>query len=257
MPAPPSGNEDSAGGGPPSPRRRRLLAAEQLVQPPVDVAPDLVEIGRTAAAALTPLRIVERHGGRGALSRDRAKVGSVSELVARRVVRRSPPGSKPVRGGKPLDQRGAQLRHACAGQRAQTNGADFTIFVALDARVARPAASHLLQHQDLRHLGRRRSRPAPRRPPAICSSRSGWAASTTCSSRSASTASFSVARNAATRSCGRSRMKPTVSDSTIGVRAGQRRAGAASCRASRRAGRRRRRCAPVSRLNSVDLPALV
>ena len=44
------------------------------------------------------------------------------------------------------------------------------------------------------------------------SSRRGSAASTTCSSRSASRASDSVERKAATRSCGRSRTKPTVSD---------------------------------------------
>ena len=40
------------------------LAAEQLGEPAIDVAPDLVQIGRSAAsAALTPLRIVERHDG--------------------------------------------------------------------------------------------------------------------------------------------------------------------------------------------------
>ena len=39
----------------------RLTATEQLVDPAVDVAPDLVQIGRPGAAALTPLRIVKRH----------------------------------------------------------------------------------------------------------------------------------------------------------------------------------------------------
>ncbi|MCY1561914.1 hypothetical protein D9M68_992370 [compost metagenome] len=48
---------------------------------------------------------------------------------------------------------------------------------------------------------------------AICSRCEGLDASTTCSSRSASAASCSVAANASTRPCGRSRMKPTVSDS--------------------------------------------
>src|SRR5262249_40773835 len=40
-----------------------LATAEQLAQPAVETAPDFVEIGRSAAAALTPLRIVEGHGG--------------------------------------------------------------------------------------------------------------------------------------------------------------------------------------------------
>ncbi|MNR41184.1 hypothetical protein D3C85_1595440 [compost metagenome] len=44
---------------------------------------------------------------------------------------------------------------------------------------------------------------------------SGDAESTTCSSMSAWIVSSSVARNAATSECGRSRMKPTVSDSTM------------------------------------------
>ena len=40
------------------------LAAEQLGEPAIDVAPDLVQIGWSAAsAALTPLRIVKRHDG--------------------------------------------------------------------------------------------------------------------------------------------------------------------------------------------------
>ena len=47
---------------------------------------------------------------------------------------------------------------------------------------------------------------------ALCSSHSGLDASTTCSSRSASAASCKVAWKASTSLCGRSRMKPTVSD---------------------------------------------
>ena len=86
----------------------------------------------------------------------------------------------------------------------------------------------------------------------------GWRASTTCSSRSASAASCSVAWKASTSLCGRSRMKPTVSDSDDrALRRRRGRAGASSCRASRTAGRRRRRAALTSALNSVDLPALV
>ena len=47
---------------------------------------------------------------------------------------------------------------------------------------------------------------------AICSGWCGLEASTTCSSRSASTASCRVALKASIRPCGRSRMKPTVSE---------------------------------------------
>ena len=60
----------------------------------------------------------------------------------------------------------------------------------------------------------RRSREHAASTCAMRCSRSGSAASTTCSSRSASRASFSVERNAATSSCGRSRTKPTVSATT-------------------------------------------
>ncbi len=54
-----------------------------------------------------------------------------------------------------------------------------------------------------------------------CSVRSGSAASTTSRSRSASAASSNVARNAANRSLGMSRMKPTVSVSTTSPPVGQ------------------------------------
>src|SRR5262249_29342849 len=39
-----------------------LAPAEQIVEATSEVAPDLVEIRRPAAAALSPLRIVEGHG---------------------------------------------------------------------------------------------------------------------------------------------------------------------------------------------------
>ncbi len=74
---------------------------------------------------------------------------------------------------------------------------------------------------------------------------------------SASRASCSVERNAATSSCGRSRTKPTVSASTTSRPGGEPQA--AHGRIQRReqlVGRRRRR-PPVSALNSVDLPAFV
>ena len=73
-------------------------------------------------------------------------------------------------------------------------------------------AVELVEHQHLRHVGGA-DLASTRCTSAICSASSGLAASTTCSSRSASTASCSVAWNASTSLCGRSRMKPTVSDS--------------------------------------------
>src|SRR5262249_13361755 len=56
---------------------RARLALEQVVEPPVDVAPDLVEIRRSAGTAFTPLGIVQRHEGLGQAS-------SVAPLVRRR-----------------------------------------------------------------------------------------------------------------------------------------------------------------------------
>ena len=74
---------------------------------------------------------------------------------------------------------------------------------------------------------------------------------------SASITSSSVARKAATSMVGRSEMKPTVSD-RIDARAVRQIDGAhASGRASRTACRRQHARPAVSRLNSVDLPALV
>ena len=55
----------------------------------------------------------------------------------------------------------------------------------------------------------------------ISASTSGALASTMCTSRSASTTSSSVERNASTSWCGRRRTKPTVSESTHGLAAGK------------------------------------
>src|SRR5207249_3564633 len=90
----------------------------------------------------------------------------------------------------------------------------------------------------------------------MCSSMAGWLASTTCSRRSASCSSSSVARNAATSSCGSLRMKPTVS-----VRmnawwpAGSTRRAAGSSVTKRRSAAVR--CTPARRFKSVVLPAFV
>src|ERR1022692_2014506 len=123
----------------------RRLAPEDLGKATVDVAPDLVEIRRPAAAALTPLRIVERHETdalRRAWARWRVLSGGLSRVGGRRTNHRA---------GEPLGQRGPQLGHARTCQRAQTNGGNFTIFVALDAgRVLCDVA--LVQHHDARNL---------------------------------------------------------------------------------------------------------
>ena len=69
---------------------------------------------------------------------------------------------------------------------------------------------------------RRRPRRAPHARPPSWRSRSGLAASMTCSSRSASVTSSSVARKAATSVCGRRSMKPTVSETSSSRRSGRR-----------------------------------
>ena len=200
----------------------------------------------------------------------------VVRLVARRIVpdqRRRRADRRPV-PRRPAARRRARrdrLRELRARSSARpspvraltkTRGTQRAVELDTSPSCARPLRRvervDLVEDEDLRHVGGAdlvRARAAPRRS-ARRWSRVG--ASTTCSSRSASAASCSVAWNAATRSCGRSRMKPTVSDSddrAPRVLAG--RAGASSCRASRTAGRRRRPRALTSALNSVDLPALV
>ena len=106
----------------------------------------------------------------------------------------------------------------------------------------------------------RLSRISPTSP--ACSSVSGWLMSRTCRIRSASSTSSSVARKAATSCVGRSLMKPTVSDRMIlrplaspsgpgrliARMVGSRVANSMSLAST---------SAPVRRLNSVDLPALV
>ena len=138
-----------------------------------------------------------------------------------------------------------------------TNGGEYTRGVAFARPEARPVASILLQHANLRHILRRRSPPAPRRLRRSARRGSGCAASTTCSSRSASRG---LRQRRAER---RDEIVREVADEADGVRQHDRLrrrargAGAASCRASRTAGWQRRRAAPVRRLKSVDLPAFV
>ena len=91
---------------------------------------------------------------------------------------------------------------------------------------------------------------------AVCSGAEGDEASTTCSTRAASVTSSRVARNAFTRVVGRLRMNPTVSLTST-----RRREGSTSGRTvgSSVANIRASTATPawVSRLKSVDLPALV
>ena len=89
-----------------------------------------------------------------------------------------------------------------------------------------------------------------------CASASSCEMSRTCKIRSASMTSSSVARNAATSVVGKSEMKPTVSDkmtrnplgSSTARNVGSRVAKSMSAEST---------LARLSRLNSVDLPALV
>ena len=100
------------------------------------------------------------------------------------------------------------------------------------------------------------SSPSTRSTSRRCASVSTWLMSRTCSTRSAASTSSSVARKAATSVVGRSEMKPTVSDRMM-------RRPLASF-TSRMVGSSVANTwslattpAPVMRLNSVDLPALV
>ncbi len=89
-----------------------------------------------------------------------------------------------------------------------------------------------------------------------CSSVFGWLMSRTCTIRSASSTSSSVARKAATNCVGRSLMKPTVSDKITSVPSGRltaRIVGSSVAKSMSLA----ITSAPVRWLNSVDFPALV
>ena len=108
-----------------------------------------------------------------------------------------------------------------------------------------------------RALFRQRRAPSARRSTSSrCASLSGWAMSRTWTMRSADTTSSSVARKAATSWVGRSEMKPTVSDRIALSKPGSRisRIVGSSVANSRFSANTLR---PVSRLNRVDLPALV
>ena len=119
-----------------------------------------------------------------------------------------------------------------------------------------PEAIDLVVDRESAGWRRRRCLRALRRPARCARSRSGSEASTTCSRRSASRASISVERNAATvRAAGRARNRRCRRATRSGVCA----------QAQPAHGRVERReqlvgdvgVAPVSELNSVDLPAFV
>ena len=212
--------------------RRRTAAAfiaEQAVQAAVEIAPHLVEVGRPVVGPLAVLTCrAFRHGpsevdqrkidpfrGRNqAFCRIRYLIDggcwlSLVVSTARLF----------VSAGPQLRQLGNAIAATDPGRRrlarSTLNTADFTIFVALQPRLT------------ARRSGRSCCTPV------ICGMASapissstaidgcyllhrarGSAASTTCSSRSAWMVSSSVARKARHQLCGRSRMKPTVSDTT-------------------------------------------
>ena len=209
-----------------------------------------------------------RSSARPARSRRRSARSARTSLRSKSQAR-SRPWSKPRRSvssarrlGELRLDRGEQRRHplprprrdqrrpaACAPRPARSASA--CAGVAARRSCSRPRSSGLRRprRRRARRGSRARSRPGSR-------SR-GCAMSRTCRIRSASSTSSSVARKAATSWCGRSEMKPTVSDRIDPPPAGQ------LDRAHRRVERgeehvlRQRPPAPVSRLNSVDLPALV
>ena len=91
---------------------------------------------------------------------------------------------------------------------------------------------------------------------SACSSVLSWLMSRTCTIRSAASTSSSVARKAATSSVGRSLMNPTVSDRITSSPLASftaRIVGSSVAKSMSLA----ITSAPVSRLNSVDFPALV
>ena len=242
-------------------------AAEQVAHAAVDVAPDLVEIGRPAATvvpALAPLGIVERHrvtSGKVDANKKMWAAPSRQPAANRHSSLRFggplPCSARGVgAGGKTLGERGQEIVAPGAGQGAQANGRNGTTGVALDPG-GKPVRSILFTTRMRGHVGGadlgQHRRPRRR----SCTSRSCELPSITCRRRSASAASVSVERNAATRSCGRSRMKPTVSDSTIGCRAGHVDLAQRGVERGEELVGGERACAPVSRLKSVDLPALV
>ena len=124
---------------------------------------------------------------------------------------------------EPLGDRLAQQLDAVPLRRADPHRARPAIRTALELRVELEPIDLVIDAQ-LRNLARRRSRCSTVSTCPMCSSRRGSLASTTCSSRCASRASCSVDWNAATSSCGNSRMNPTVSASTTGAPPGRRNA---------------------------------
>ena len=134
----------------------RALAAEQLVHPAIDIAPDLVEIGRAAAAAaFAPLRIVERHcdvdrkGSEGNWKGRAIEGPPLAGRHLRLILVRKFLGGRFAR--KALGQRGAQLGAPGAGPCARSNGRNVTTRVPLDARRELRQIA-LVENADLRHL---------------------------------------------------------------------------------------------------------
>ena len=215
MPAPPSGSELR--------RRTAVAAPSALLRPNISLTRRLTlrQISSRSGGPLRP-RLPHcgslRDMGSGGLAMRcgrRWRVLGVGTSRAASRGRRPDPRS----GGTVRPARRATLARPRRSARSDERRRFYHIRRArLRARSSADVA--LVADQDARHLRRRRFRPAPRRRRRSGRSRPGWLASTTCSSRSASTVSFRVARNAATRSCGRSRMKPTVSERTMACASG-------------------------------------
>src|SRR5215470_8154736 len=222
---------------------------EQLVEAAVEVAPDFVEIGRSTAAALTPLRIVEGHGD--ALRRAGVWVAWWCGLIP---LRRHAIAARASR-------RGNRSASAASNPRtpAPVSALKRTARILPYSSRSTPGGIDVASHLFMARMHGSFSAPisaSTASTAAICSSRLAWLASTTCRSRSASTASFNVARKAATRSCGSSRMKPTVSETTIGSVSDSETRRTVVSRVAKSWSAAYAR-APVRRLNSVDLPAFV
>ena len=219
-------------------------SAQRLVLAPVAVGPAHLDVVAVVGRLLGADQLaVEQPGAlrgpgrsRGAASRPSA--GSASSRGDRREQGRRPPAPSAPRSRYARGVRAATCASASASAGSSASILFQTSIISACASAPTPSSARMV------------------RTFSAWISLSGWAMSRTCRIRSASSTSSSVARNAATSWCGRSEMKPTVSDriarrppgSSIARIVGSSVANSMSLASTSE---------PVSRLNSVDLPALV
>ena len=281
---------------PQSPPAAAALAAEQAAELAVEVAPQLVEVGRALVGAAclerSGRRCLRRRAGRqrGSLqmnSLDAAcspmldrlgmRFDSVRVVSADRriVARRSALGRMRMsrsasswgrRARRSSRSRDSASRRSAPGPRRWRADEHARHPHAFAVRTRRPGAGaarleriDLVEHQHLRHVVRADLVQHALHLADLLACAAGWPRRPRAAAGRRRPSPAASRWNASTSPCGRSRMKPTVSDSDT-ERARRLAAGTAGawwCPAWRTAGRPRRRRALTSALNSVDLPALV